>query len=193
MTSSPAQSANRRALVECWFARRNWTVFPFQRETWRFMAEGQSGLLHATTGSGKTLAIAFGAWLASSEPTDADDAIRVLWVTPMRALAADTERSLREAFAGVAAEEGSSLWRIGARTGDTSGSQRAALIRKPPRVLVTTPESLSLMLTQERAWETFASLAFVVVDEWHELIGNKRGVQTELALARSSRGGSTSR
>jgi ATP-dependent helicase Lhr and Lhr-like helicase len=184
MTSSPAQSVNRRAMVECWFARRNWTVFPFQRETWRFMAEGQSGLLHATTGSGKTLAVAFGAWLAGGETPEPDDELRVLWITPMRALAADTERSLREAFTGVEDGSGSSLWRIGARTGDTSGSARAAQTKKPPRLLVTTPESLSLMLTQERARETFASLAFVVVDEWHELMGNKRGVQTELALAR---------
>jgi superfamily II DNA/RNA helicase len=76
--------------MEAWFARRNWTIFPFQRETWRLMAEGQSGLLHATTGSGETLAVAFGAWLALSEAADADDAIRVLWITPMRALAADT-------------------------------------------------------------------------------------------------------
>ncbi|HEV7481443.1 MAG TPA: DEAD/DEAH box helicase, partial [Roseiarcus sp.] len=183
--AAPAAHPIDRALaVESWFARRNWTVFPFQRETWRLMAGGRSGLLHATTGSGKTLAIAFGAWLASSESADADDAIRMLWVTPMRALAADTERSLREAFAGFAAEDGSLLWRIGARTGDTSSSQRAAQTKKPPRLLITTPESLSLMLTQERAQETFASLTFVIVDEWHELMGNKRGVQTELALAR---------
>lgn len=149
------------------------------------MAEGRSGLLHATTGSGKTLAVAFGAWLAASETADVDDAIRVLWITPMRALAADTERSLREAFAGVGQDAlGSPAWRIGARTGDTSSSERAALVKKPPRLLVTTPESLTLMLTQERARETFGSLAFVIVDEWHELLGNKRGVQTQLALAR---------
>ena len=183
-TPPAAQPVDRQAAVEFWFARRDWTIFPFQRETWRLMSEGRSGLLHATTGSGKTLAIAFGAWLATSDTTDTDDAIRVLWVTPMRALAADTERSLREAFSGVSPEDGSSLWRIGARTGDTSGSQRAALTTKPPRLLVTTPESLTLMLTQEHARETFASLSFVIVDEWHELLGNKRGVQTQLALAR---------
>jgi ATP-dependent helicase Lhr and Lhr-like helicase len=183
---SPARAVDRKAAVESWFARQSWTIFPFQRETWRLMAEGRSGLLHATTGSGKTLAVAFGAWLAAGEIADAEDELRVLWITPMRALAADTERSLREAFAGVAASDasGSPGWRIGARTGDTSSSERAALTKKPPRVLVTTPESLTLMLTQERARETFASLSFVVVDEWHELLGNKRGVQTELALAR---------
>jgi ATP-dependent Lhr-like helicase len=183
---SPAGPMDRRLAVESWFARRGWTIFPFQRETWRLMAEGQSGLLHATTGSGKTLAVAFGAWLAMSETAEPEDELRVLWITPMRALAADTERSLREAFAGVAASDasGSPPWRVGARTGDTSSSERAALTRKPPRLLVTTPESLTLMLTQEHSRETFASLAFVVVDEWHELMGNKRGVQTELALAR---------
>ena len=98
----PAGPVDRSAAVEAWFARRGWTIFPFQRETWRLMSEGRSGLLHATTGSGKTLAVAFGAWLAAPETADADDAIRVLWVTPMRALAADTERSLREAFGGIA-------------------------------------------------------------------------------------------
>ena len=173
------------AAVESWFARRGWTIFPFQRETWRLMGEGQSGLLHATTGSGKTLAVAFGAWLAIAETAEPGDELRVLWVTPMRALAADTERSLREAFAGFGQDaSGSAAWRIGARTGDTSSSERAALAKKPPRLLVTTPESLTLMLAQERARETFASLSFVVVDEWHELLGNKRGVQTQLALAR---------
>jgi ATP-dependent Lhr-like helicase len=181
---SRASPIDRKAAVESWFARRGWTIFPFQLQTWRLMGESQSGLLHATTGSGKTLAVAFGAWLATSEIADGDEGFRVLWITPMRALAADTERSLREAFADLAAQAGSSEWRVGARTGDTSGSQRAALTRKPPRLLVTTPESLTLMLTQERAREMFASLAFVVVDEWHELIGNKRGVQTELALSR---------
>src|ERR1700722_17914538 len=102
-TSSLAASrpADRRAAVESWFARRGWTIFPFQRETWGLLGEGRSGLLHATTGSGKTLAIAFGAWLAASEAAEPDDELRVLWITPMRALAADTERSLREAFAGV--------------------------------------------------------------------------------------------
>src|ERR1700753_2329284 len=120
-----------------------------------------------------------------SETAEPDDQLRVLWVTPMRALAADTERSLREAFDGFAEGAlGAPTWRIAARTGDTSSSERASLTKRPPRLLVTTPESLTLMLAQDRARETFASLSFVVVDEWHELLGNKRGVQTQLALAR---------
>jgi ATP-dependent Lhr-like helicase len=92
---SYATPLDRRVAVESWFARRGWTIFPFQRQTWRLMGEGQSGLLHATTGSGKTLAVAFGAWLATPEIADADEGVRVLWITPMRALAADTERALR--------------------------------------------------------------------------------------------------
>src|ERR1700753_2840481 len=103
--TKPTGSAERGAAVEAWFARLGWTIFPFQRETWRLMGEGRAGLLHATTGSGKTLAVAFGAWLATPETLNADEAIRVLWVTPMRALAADTVRSLREAFEGIAAED----------------------------------------------------------------------------------------
>jgi ATP-dependent helicase Lhr and Lhr-like helicase len=98
---SPARPADRIAAVESWFARRSWTIFPFQRETWRLMGDGQSGLLHATTGSGKTLAVAFGAYLAATETAEPDNELHVLWITPMRTLAADTERSLREAFAGA--------------------------------------------------------------------------------------------
>ena len=181
-----AMGEGREDVVERWFAAKGWEIFPFQRETWRLIAERRSGLVHATTGSGKTLAVALGTWLS---PGTKKSGLNVLWVTPMRALAADTERSLREAFAGLADADASGAppWRVGARTGDTSGSQRTALRKEPPGVLVTTPESLSLMLTQPDARETFATLDCVVVDEWHELLGSKRGVQTQLALARLRR------
>jgi ATP-dependent Lhr-like helicase len=172
----------RAAAVETWLESQGWKGFPFQRETWRLMREGHSGLLHATTGAGKTLAVGFGAWQAFA---DADEGgLAVLWVTPMRALAADSERSLRQALEGVAAAGGFSPWRIGARTGDTSTSERNRQAKAPPTLFVTTPESLSLMLSREDARQTFRTLRAVVVDEWHELIGNKRGVQTQLALAR---------
>ncbi|RBP03464.1 ATP-dependent Lhr-like helicase [Roseiarcus fermentans] len=116
----------------------------------------------------------------------ASHALALLWITPMRALAADTERALREAFAGVAARDpsGAPAWTVGARTGDTSAAERARQARSPPSALVTTPESLALMLSRPDARETFAGLRCVVVDEWHELIGNKRGVLTQLGLAR---------
>ncbi len=221
----------RATAIEAWFAERGREPFPFQRETWALMAEGRSGLLHATTGSGKTLAVALGAWLAlpppplwgrageggraelsekepSGAPTgeagrdpppnpppqggrgakspSAQPPLSVLWLTPMRALAADSEKALREAFEGVAAHDatGAPAWSVGARTGDTSAGERTRQAKTPPRLLVTTPESLSLMLSRPDARDTFADLRLVVVDEWHELLGNKRGVLTELGLAR---------
>ena len=163
-----------------WFEQKGWRPFPFQDEVWKRMAAGESGLLHATTGAGKTLAVALGAVAALQDAPPRG--LTLLWVTPMRALAADTMRALTEAFEAVGAQ-----WSLGLRTGDTSSSQRAAQGRKPPTVLVTTPESLSLLLARENAQEFFADLRCVVVDEWHELLGSKRGVQTQLALARLRR------
>ncbi len=97
----------------------------------------------------------------------------------MRALAADTVLSMNRAIEGLGVP-----WTVGLRTGDTSSAERAKQARRLPSALVTTPESLSLMLSNADAREKLSELRLVVVDEWHELLGNKRGVQTELALAR---------
>lgn len=106
----------------------------------------------------------------------------ILWITPMRALAADSLRALALPLADLAPH-----WTSGLRTGDTPSAERARQDRRMPTVLVTTPESLSLMLTRERAREELAAVHTVIVDEWHELMGNKRGVQVQLALARLAR------
>jgi len=183
----------KRALDE-WFAARGWTPFRFQREVWRAIADGQSGLLHATTGAGKTYAVWLGALLAfAGEALErrADNGARhaapltVLWLTPMRALAADTLRALQHALDGFGAE--AHTWSAGARSGDTSAAERSAQNQRLPTVLVTTPESLSLLLSRADAKEVLGTLRMVVVDEWHELLGNKRGVQVQLALARLRR------
>jgi ATP-dependent Lhr-like helicase len=179
-----------------WLARQGWQAFPFQQEVWQAVAAGESGLLHATTGAGKTYAV----WLAALNhfaapaPSHAADAtatvkprkhkpvappLTVLWLTPMRALAADTERALLAPVHDL-----DLAWSIGLRTGDTGSAERARQAKKLPTALITTPESLTLLLTRADAREAFASLRMVVVDEWHELIGNKRGVQVQLALAR---------
>ena len=164
-----------------WFASRGWQPFGFQREVWAAMQAGRSGLLHATTGSGKTLAVWVGALLrARAQPAAAG--LQVLWITPMRALAADSTRALAEPLAGLAP-----MWRVGQRTGDTPAAERARQDRRLPEALVTTPESLTLLLTRERAAAELAGIHTVVVDEWHELIGSKRGVQLQLALARLKR------
>jgi ATP-dependent Lhr-like helicase len=168
--------------ADTWLAKRGWQAFPFQREVWQAMSEGRSGLLHATTGSGKTYAVWLGmlqALLARHPPGRAAEPLRAIWLTPMRALASDTAKALAEPLRDLAPN-----WTIGLRTGDTPAAERARQDRRFPTVLVTTPESLTLMLTRENAREVLTGVAFVVVDEWHELIGSKRGVQAQLAIAR---------
>lgn len=203
---SPARTLVRQRL-EAWFAVRGWKPFKFQREVWRAISDGKSGMLHATTGAGKTYAVWLGALMsfvataASSRTKLASDGdakltrlpaappLTVLWITPMRALAADTLRALQlplEVLQLGAADEGPRLraWSAGARSGDTASAERSAQNTRLPTVLVTTPESLSVMLSRADSREVLSSVRLVVVDEWHELLGNKRGVQVQLALAR---------
>ncbi|GAB3460571.1 ligase-associated DNA damage response DEXH box helicase [Massilia terrae] len=168
--------------IDAWFASRGWEVFPFQRAVWNAALAGQSGLLHANTGAGKTYAVWFAALLRSESGKRRAGGLRVLWLTPMRALAADTQRALEQSAAELAPG-----WTIGARTGDTSSAERARQSRTLPSCLITTPESLSLLLSHPTAAEQFKHLEMVIVDEWHELMGSKRGVQVQLALARLRR------
>ncbi len=189
------------AAAETWFTARGWSPFPFQYEVWRAYLAGRSGLVHAATGTGKTQAAWWGPVLeylaqagddaaakgrgraaGKKGQTPATVPLRVLWLTPMRALAADTERALREVVDALALP-----WSVERRTGDTGSAVRARQLTRPPTALITTPESLSLLLSQPHNEQLFADLRCVVVDEWHELLGNKRGVQTELCLARLRR------
>lgn len=166
------------APIEALFAARGWQPFSFQREVWRAYLAGESGLIHSATGSGKTQAAFLGpaahalAAGVSAGPT-------LLWITPMRALAADTCDTLTQTVAELKLP-----WRVALRTGDTRSHERAKQDRSPPHVLITTPESLSLMLSRAGASDALRPVRSVVIDEWHELIGTKRGVQTELCLAR---------
>ncbi|WP_374566714.1 ligase-associated DNA damage response DEXH box helicase [Ideonella sp.] len=169
--------------AEAWFAGRGWQAFAFQREVWAAMGRGESGLLHATTGAGKTYAVAFGAIARIAESrASAAPPLSVLWITPMRALAADTLRALQAPLADLRPRA-----TLGLRSGDTPSAERARQDRRWPTVLVTTPESLSLMLTRANAEAELGQVHTVIVDEWHELIGGKRGVQVQLALARLAR------
>jgi ATP-dependent helicase Lhr and Lhr-like helicase len=164
--------------AEAWFAARGWAPHAFQRDVWTALAAGDSGLLHATTGSGKTYAV----WMGALQRATAHRGLQVLWLTPMRALAADTTRALQLPLPELAPG-----WNAGMRTGDTPSAERARQDRRLPEALVTTPESLSLMLSREQARAELAGVHTVIVDEWHEMVGNKRGVQVQLALARLRR------
>lgn len=174
-----------RDRLDGWFAARGWVPFTFQRTMWAAMARGDSGLLHASTGTGKTLAAWFGALrhaLLQPVPPGPRDPLRVLWITPMRALAADSHRALAEPLPALGID-----WAVGLRTGDTASAERQRQARRLPQALVTTPESLSLMLARTSAAYDLGGVRVVIVDEWHELVGNKRGVQVQLALARLRR------
>lgn len=191
MTADGASARSRAAspTPAQWMAARGWKPFAFQRKVWQALGAGRSGLLHATTGAGKTYAVWLGALArlvaqskgASKAGADRSPPLTVLWLTPMRALAADTLRALLQPLPELAP-----TWTAGLRTGDTSSAQRGAQDRRLPTLLVTTPESLSLLLARADAHERLKSVRLVVVDEWHELMGNKRGVQAQLALARLS-------
>ncbi|MEO5589992.1 MAG: ligase-associated DNA damage response DEXH box helicase [Gemmatimonadaceae bacterium] len=176
--------------AEAWFEGRGWKPFPFQRRVCRSYLAGESGLIHAATGTGKTLAAWWGPlleFLAENDPAivvkhkrtrNTAPSLRVLWITPLRALAGDTAEALLDPVIDL-----NLPWTVETRTGDTSSSSRSRQNRRLPTALITTPESLSLLLSRSNAAEQFADLRMVVVDEWHELMGSKRGIQTQLALA----------
>lgn len=177
------------ARLAAWFASRGWSPLPFQRTMWRHYLAGESGLLHTPTGSGKTLAMFGGPLLqALADPLPRATtgrngktvpALQVLWITPLRALASDTARALREPLAALGLD-----WQVGLRTGDASTRDKRLAREGRVDVLVTTPESLALLLSYPDTLERMRRLRCVVVDEWHELLGNKRGVLLQLNLRR---------
>jgi ATP-dependent Lhr-like helicase len=173
----------RLALALAYFKKKGWTPFPFQIQAWKDFLDGKSGLLNAPTGSGKTFALWFPALLdyvlqhPDSWKTPRKNGIQLIWVTPLRALAQDIQKAMQEVCEVLELP-----WRVGVRNGDTDPKTRAAFKRNPPECLITTPETLHILLSQKDQQDLFQSLGCVVVDEWHELVGNKRGVQVQLAL-----------
>ncbi|MBW0172832.1 MAG: ligase-associated DNA damage response DEXH box helicase [Vulcanococcus sp.] len=198
------------APIEAWFAQQGWTPMAFQRQCWQAYLAGDSGLLQVPTGSGKTYAAVMGpiAEVLAAEPLppavpepaatpkvqrqDAETkprrktgraatpsrGLRLLVITPLRALSRDLALAIEQPIAAMG-------WplRVAIRNGDTSTHERSKQLRTPPEILITTPESLSVLLANAKAPELFAQLQAVVLDEWHELMGSKRGTQTELCLS----------
>jgi ATP-dependent Lhr-like helicase len=167
-----------------WFDERGWDPFTFQLEAWNAYLEGYSGLVNAPTGSGKTYSLLMPIMLEfiSRNPDykkKKNNGLQAIWITPIRALSKEIELSAQRLIDGLELP-----WKIGVRSGDTSVKERERQKTKPPELLITTPESLHLLLAQKNYPEFFKNLRVLVADEWHELIGSKRGVQTELALSR---------
>jgi ATP-dependent Lhr-like helicase len=181
-------------VARAWFGRAFEAPTEAQRQGWEAISRGDHTLILAPTGSGKTLAAFLWAIdrLLTGEPVaDAARRCRVLYVSPLKALTYDVERNLRAPLAGMANEAarlGATVHevRVGVRTGDTPSRERRDLVRHPPDILVTTPESLYLMLTSG-ARETLASVEQVIVDEIHAVAGTKRGAHLALSLERLER------
>jgi len=162
-----------------WLATRGFSPFPFQEEVWRAMQSGKNGVLQAPTGSGKTLALWLGALIRLwPEIKGKEKGIRVLWITPLRSLSKDTQKALQESC-----DELKLGWKVGIRNGDTPTAERTRQKKNPPECLIITPESLHTLIAQSDHSQWFQVLEIAIVDEWHDLLGSKRGIQTELALA----------
>lgn len=172
-------------LIHEWLAAKGHKPFAFQSEAWESIYQNESGLINAPTGCGKTFSIFLGSLIQfiNSHPTDyhskKNNGLQLLWITPLRALAKDIGRAMEQVI-----QELNIPWRIGIRNGDTDTSERQKQKRNMPEVLIITPESLHLVLAQKGYPELFKSLRIIAVDEWHELLGGKRGVLVELAVAR---------
>ena len=171
-------------IAEQWFQEQNWKPFKFQKDTWKAFLQGKHGLLNAPTGSGKTYALWFPIVLnyIKKNPqyrTKHKKGLKAVWITPLRALSEE----IRQSAERVTADLGTQMT-VGIRTGDTSTKARAAMKKQMPDLLITTPESLQLLLASKGYDKMFKDCTAIVVDEWHELLGTKRGVQMELALSR---------
>ncbi|MFI5156178.1 MAG: DEAD/DEAH box helicase, partial [Chitinophagales bacterium] len=179
------QSTIGYRVIHSWFIEKGLEPFAFQEETWQRMYEGHSGLVNAPTGCGKTFSVFLGAIIdfinrhPEGYKKKSASGLQLLWVTPLRALAKDIGRAMEE----VIRELGMS-WKIGIRNGDTEPKEREKQKRQMPEVLLITPESLHLLIARKNYSEVFDSLRWIAVDEWHELLGSKRGVQVELAISR---------
>ncbi|MBC7904627.1 MAG: DEAD/DEAH box helicase, partial [Gemmatimonadaceae bacterium] len=169
-------------VITDWLASKGHQPFLFQKDTWQEILNGSSGLVNAPTGCGKTFSVFLGTVIdfinknPDSYSTKQKNGLQLLWIAPLRALAKDIGRAMEEVMADLGMN-----WKVGIRNGDTDVNERQRQKRNMPEILIITPESLHLLLAQKGYPEVFRNLQVLAVDEWHELMGSKRGVQVELA------------
>lgn len=169
------------SFADVFYHNQNWKPHPFQKQTWKAIKNGESGLLNAPTGYGKTFAIWFGIldyyYNKSVKKKSNRKGLHTLWITPLRALSKEIYLATNRV-----SDELELDYRIELRTGDTTTSARQKQIKNSPEALITTPESVHLLLATKNWRKFFENLEFIVVDEWHDLLGSKRGVMMELAI-----------
>ncbi len=166
-------------IIHNWLGEKGFSPFGFQRETWERYAKGYSGMVVAPTGFGKTYSV-FLAVVTEflNHPEKKSDGLQLLWITPLRALAKDIAKAMNEAIDEIGLD-----WKVSVRNGDTPVAERTSQTKKMPEILIITPESLQLLLAQKNNQRFFKNLKCIAIDEWHELLGSKRGVLVELAIS----------
>lgn len=153
--------------------------FKFQVQTWQKFGNGYSGMVVAPTGFGKTYSV-FLALISDflNHPDQYKKGLKMIWITPLRSLSKDIAKAMQKAIDEIGLD-----WAVGVRNGDTDPKVRQQQVKNMPEILVATPESLQLLLGQKNHQRFFQNLQTIVVDEWHELLGSKRGVLVELGIS----------
>lgn len=175
-----SENSTGMQIVGDWLEKKGRKPFKFQSEAWTAITEKRSGIVNAPTGYGKTFSVFLGAIIQFLDNRESfRPGLQLIWITPLRALAKDIGRAMKEVI-----EDLEIPWTVAIRNGDTPVSERQKQKRSVPEILIITPESLHLLLAQKNYPALFKHLQIIAVDEWHELMGSKRGVQVELAISR---------
>ncbi|WP_246277495.1 ligase-associated DNA damage response DEXH box helicase [Winogradskyella ursingii] len=166
-------------IIHNWMAEKAQAPFPFQTQTWQRYANGYSGMVVAPTGFGKTFSVFLAVVIDYlNHPDKYPKGLKLLWISPLRSLAKDLAKAMTEAVDEIGLD-----WSVQVRNGDTPTNVRRKQERLMPDVLLTTPETMHLLFSQKKNSRWFKNVRCVAIDEWHELLGNKRGVLTELAIS----------
>ncbi|SIT98431.1 ATP-dependent helicase Lhr and Lhr-like helicase [Epilithonimonas bovis DSM 19482] len=167
-------------IIQNWMMEKSISPFKFQIDTWQKFGNGYSGMVVAPTGFGKTYSV-FLALISDflNHPEKYKTGLKMIWITPLRSLSKDIAKAMQEAIDEIGLD-----WTVGVRNGDTDPKIRQQQVKNMPDILVATPESLHLLLGQKNHQRFFKNLQCIVIDEWHELLGSKRGVMMELGISR---------
>ncbi|WP_251040451.1 MULTISPECIES: ligase-associated DNA damage response DEXH box helicase [Chryseobacterium] len=173
------ENTNGFKVIQQWMAEKGNSPFKFQTDTWWKFGNGYSGMVIAPTGFGKTYSV-FLALITDflNHPEKYKKGLKMIWITPLRSLSKDIAKAMEEAINEIGLD-----WTVGVRNGDTDPKTRQQQVRNMPDILVVTPESLHLLLGQKDHLKFFKNLHCIAVDEWHELLGSKRGVMVELGIS----------
>ena len=164
-------------IIFSFFRKKGWEPLPFQIKVWNSFKNGENGIIQVPTGCGKTYAALMGP-LKKIKDLKCKKGLNLLFITPLKALSRDIEKSISEAAKFIDEEI-----KVSIRNGDTSQNEKKKQLSNPPNILITTPESLSLLIANKESKKFFGNLFSIIIDEWHELLSSKRGNQCELALS----------